>query len=507
MPSNTTSLTFRPTMGWWDGPPAQAPPGSVTSGANWWVRDGRLEKRSALTLLGSNATFPFAGGMQGPMGTSEYVGSHGTRFPVVFVNTSMFNSRFAYFNGTSWVTTTSFAGGTGTATSNVTARGASVHLPRSDTNAFIIATAGAVFLWPGVDSGSTAVSAVTNSPVGAQDIVACDRRVLVWNVLPSSGVSRVEQRVAWCVFNNPEDWTGPGSGFYDLTDIKGAGTRCFNWNERVVLATSEEIWMAVPDARRAFAFTPITREQGIPFAGAAIQTPDGIFWLGRDFMIYRWAGQAVEPIGGPIQRTLRDALTNAVNVSLGYFGNARQLTVHYGTAGRAFAYNFESQRWMPQQYAVSSGTAPYTFIDNLSNPNGMSLGLWHSDGTLSTHTFGTTYAAADFNSARTASLDFTGLLANSQRLHIVDDVRLVVNVTTASALTAALFSDISVAGGPLSASSNLSLAVVVSGESVVRWNPAYIPARRFTLRLDERTTGQLAISEVALTARDVGAAL
>ena len=79
--SNATWQEFSPTLGWWDGTEASAPAGSMTTGQNWLVREGRLMLRPRLALFGSATGARGALG-QAPLGSAKYTSSHGTRFPI-----------------------------------------------------------------------------------------------------------------------------------------------------------------------------------------------------------------------------------------------------------------------------------------------------------------------------------------------------------------------------------------------------------------------------------------
>lgn len=499
--SNGTGIEFRPIAGWWDGPSADAPVGSIVSGANWWVREGRLEKRFALTAMGSNYTSGTAVSAAG-LGAMEYVSSQGTRYPVVVRGDGLI-PEVAYFNG-SWVTLTGAPGGN----SSKTPRGTSAYWPKLNTNVFVLVgpnmTSSA---WSGIDSGTTGIIVLANAPFGAFDTATCDRRVVMWNTRPVSGATRMPNRMNWSAFNDPTDWTGPGSGAFDLTDVRGAGSRCWEWQGEVVLATTDELWRASPQGNGAWSFAPIDRTQGVPFADACVMTPQGLFWLGRDYLVRRWNGQGVEEVGQAIWRSLRGSVLQA---TMGYAPDVQQVFVHFSTAETAsknvvyaFAYSLQDKVWTRHAYAMSA--PPLALFNTQVTPE--TLAYLTSNGTTLTFVSASSNASDLGDSGRTASIDIAGIfVGNPTRLKLPQEIRAHVNVTSGSSLSVTVISDISVGGAFLSATSMLQLPAT-SNESAVLYYPTALPGRRFTLRLDERTGGALTISEIAVLGRDIGRAL
>lgn len=352
-PTNPTSrLSVQrviPIAGFSPLPQGTAPLGSLSSGQNVWIREEGLEPRERLSRVGTNI-FNAA-----PTGAFLYDDIAGVQYPVVASARTI-----GYLDGDAWgallyVSGTSNLPPTGDQTNLWF--GTSVYLERADLNLGILTNGiNPLFAWNG-PSSSTGFSTLTEAPI-AKDVALLDNSILAWNIRELSSTSRFVQRVQWCVGGNPEDWTGIGSGFEDLVDMRGEGTRIFTQGDEAVLASTEEIWVGrVIGGPFRFQFAPLSRSLGIPYARAALQTPLGLFWLGPDFMVYRLAGRQIEPIGLPIQRDLRETLKSPQNAFFSYHPQIGAVTIHYSAAAgaaadRAWTYHVSPQAWTPQRFAT-----------------------------------------------------------------------------------------------------------------------------------------------------------
>lgn len=376
----------------------------------------------------------------------------------------------AYFNGSGWSTIQSGL------TNGAGARywGASIYDPKIDSNLFIYGarTLGAS-IWSGlIANDNTIRSGLNVMPFGAQDAVAHDHRLIMWNVrIGGSSSTRAPTRLQWSAFDAPMDWTSPGAGYYDITDMRGYGTRCFAWGNEIVLATTHELWRATPSGRGAYEFSPIDHTRGIPLEESAICTPDGIFWLGTDAVVYRYAGQNVEPIGQAIMQTLRQQINFATSAYTGssaigtqpHFGwdaISRQLLLFYvdtaslkafaaGSRTLAFAYSLDDKVWMPQRYPIPDGVTPLTFpvsSNQTSSDFRATLGMFLSTGTVVSTLYQTASqdaynaTAMDFGSAVTiASADFPVFQGEPRINKFANEVRLFYEEPSAASLTVSLF--------------------------------------------------------------------
>ena len=507
MASNVTTMRFVPNLGWWDGPEAERPPGSTQSVRNWIVQDGRLEIRPHFEWLGQSVGQAGALGAA-PVGVAQYVSSQGTYSPVVFSASTVM-----YFHTSAW--TTLVGGGPGAASFPDAVHGTSIYLPRTNTNAFVFASqATAPALWPGQDSGTRTASTITSAPYGPADLVTFDRRVLCWNVRATSSATRYPTRLQWCAYNDAEDWTGPSSGFLDLTEIQGTGTRCFVWGNEVVLATNREIWRLVPDGRSWHAEV-ITRNIGMPYPFMAAATEFGIVWVGADFMVYRYAGGQPEPIGQAIQRTLRIEIddTARYNGGIAYDPVAQQLWLIFRASGvftaiiAAFTYSVPNKAWTRQyvgQPGVSFSARPFWYHV------GNALAVVTSDGTTIYQTPPGNAGLIDRGSDTvqgSAAIDLPHTFADTPLVHrFLDEVQLSVqhNQIQTSAITLTMYSDVSANGALTSRTTSFLLnnSVATSNDSLVRWTMAPLTGRHFTFRVDVSGLSQSGVTttpNIALT--------
>lgn len=156
-------------------------------------------------------------------------------------------------------------------------------------------------------NGVPLYSYLTSAPK-ALAVAAYDSYVMAFNITAPTFTAAT--RVQWCVRGNPSNWTGEGSGFEDLTDMKGDGLRIVGTDDnRVLLFSSREIWYGVSATYPAqFQFFPFDRTVGCLAARTLIQTDAGILFLGSDRAVH------LIPRGGGITQiisaTMRDALAS-----------------------------------------------------------------------------------------------------------------------------------------------------------------------------------------------------
>ncbi|KKM91687.1 hypothetical protein LCGC14_1226020 [marine sediment metagenome] len=354
--STNTTVRFAPTAGFTEQPDIAAPLGSITSGQNVWVRPGTLEPRWRLEQTADNILNDV------PVGAFLYDDVDGSVFPVVASTGTVAFLDFNSYVSLQYVSGVSNLPPTGADNDNIF--GTSVYLPRRDLNIAVF-TNGVepLFAWGG-PSDNTGFSTLTQGPI-ARDVSLFNNRPIAWNIHELSSASRVVNRVQWPVGGDPEDWTGIGSGFEDLVDMGGAGTRVIATEQEIILFSTREVWRG----RRIggefiFQYSPLTRELGAPFAKAVLNTTQGIFWLGSDFNIWRYIGGQISPIGNDIQRTLRDTAQNLDTAFFSYNAELQQLTLFYAATptdrpNRAFTTHIKDGAWTPQRmsFAVSQAFA------------------------------------------------------------------------------------------------------------------------------------------------------
>lgn len=346
--SVTTVARVAPIFGWTPFPDLEAPVGSLVSAQNLWVRDKRLEPRHRLATLGlnnpwqdvPNGAFPYDDitGVTYPMVTSAatvaYLADGGTWTPLTYAASS--TSNFPPAGGR-----------------NDLYFGTSVYLPRRDLNIEVFTNGvDPLFAWGGPADGLT-YSTLTQAPI-ARDVALFDNRPVAWNIRELTNANRFVTRMAWPVAGDPEDWLGIGAGTDDLVDMRGQGTRIFASEDELIFGSTREIWRG----RRVglpfvFEFSPIAKAIGMAHPRAAIQTPDGIFWLHSDYMVYQLAGGTITPVGAPIQRELHDTIIDRDTAFFTHHADIRQLSLWYsadgGYANRAFTFNTLNGTWTPHR--------------------------------------------------------------------------------------------------------------------------------------------------------------
>jgi hypothetical protein len=361
-----TQVRFVPNLGYTDSPDLLNPPGSITSGRNIWIWQNRLVPRPRLQQLGTNNVL----GDQ-PTGAFAYYDVSGTNYPMIASKATV-----AYLNSNTWTPLTYVSGVSNKPPSggvNDLWFGTSTYLPRADANIEVMTNGvDPVFAWAGPSNG-TGFSTLTEGPI-AKDVSLLQDHVVAWNVRYLSSASQLVTRLQWSARGDPENWSSIASfaGYEDLLDMRGIGTRIFAQNDQLLVATDKELWRGqYVGAPFVFQFTPFARSLGMPFPNAAIQTPDGLYFLGGDLMVYRidpyWSAQPVA-IGKAIQRSLHQMDADPNTSFFGYHADARQLTLYFTTTAGAepmngFTLEVDTGTWTPQlfQHAlVASFVAPQT---------------------------------------------------------------------------------------------------------------------------------------------------
>ena len=361
--SSYTQERVMPTKGYTDLPDIPAGPQSIVSGQNIWIWQERLTPRPRLQQLGTNALSDV------PTGAFTYYDVTGDGFPMIFSKGTA-----TYFDPAAGWTTLSYNSNLSSGVNhppsggqNDRIFGTATYLPRADTNIAVwVNGVDPAFCWGGpintgiAGSEGTGYSTLTQAYI-AHDVTIANSRLVYWNVGYTSTSSQLVTRVAWTAAGDPEDNTGIDAGYQDLLDMRGVGTRCFTVADQLVVATDQEIWRGTfVGPPYVYQFTPLSRTQGVPFPRAAINTPEGLFFLGDDDMVYNippfyWYSK-IDPVGIAVQRTLHNQMADATTAFFGYHADAKQLTLYYtDTTGaypnRGLTYNTLSKVWTPQKFA------------------------------------------------------------------------------------------------------------------------------------------------------------
>lgn len=386
-----TGEVFAPTKGFVDAPDIVVPSGSITSGQNVWIWGNSFQNRPRLQQVGSNT--PFA---DVPTGAWLYSNVEGVEYPMVAAKSTV-----AYLTADVWTALTyqsTSSTNPPSGTQNDYWFATQAYLPRVDQNIVIMAN-GVDPLFAAMPSQSTAFSTLTQSPI-AKDVVVLQDHVIAWNIRESSSASRLVNRVRWSVRGDAEDWTTTASfaGFEDITDLRGEGTRIFALGNQLVLASTRELWRGewrAPQASgdQVFTFTPLNRKVGMPWRRAALQTPDGLFFVNQDLMLCHLPtfGGDVELIGGNVQHLLHDAVVGPQNMFLGWHPDANQISLYYnadvGTSSkRAWTLNATTGTLTPQIFGHS------LTVGFLAPPTSSSGSTWDFSATAQLQDMTFTYA-------------------------------------------------------------------------------------------------------------------
>lgn len=352
--SNYTQLRFTAVEGYSDLPDLQATPGSLISSRNIWLWAGRLLPRPRLAQFGDINVL-----QETPTGAFVYNDVMGQDFPMAYSSDTV-----AYYHGGTWSGLSYLpSGSTNYPPSggvNDYVFGVTTYVPRADVNiAAFTNGVDPIFAWGGPVLNPLTYSTLTGAPI-AQDVAVLGNKLVAWNVREPSSTSQLVTRLQWAASGDPEEWvdTAQFAGYLDLLDMRGVGTRIFMQNDQLIIASDKELWHTA-DLGPPFIFDPkpFSRQLGIPFQRAAIQTTDGLFWLGPDFMVYRlpyWSVQ-IEEVGKAVQRTLQQTCADPTSAFFGYNGEARQLTLYYSAAEgvfpqRGLTLNTLTGKWTPQTF-------------------------------------------------------------------------------------------------------------------------------------------------------------
>ena len=341
-------------------PSVDAPLGSTPASDNYIMREGALEPRPMLSLRN---TTPQPLGADPVLGGWDLISVANSRFPIVSGTT-----RLAAYglggnpNGWSALSYVSAAG------LNDPPAGSSanywdfcqLYYPARDEMIAIGANGSYQSLYC-TQSDTTVFSSLTGAP-RAKYVATFNNYVLTFN--SKDGANDLVQRVQWSDRGDPSTWTQGLAGFEDLLDMRGQGTRVLAQENQVVLFSEDEIWRGVErDYPFQFAFQPLDRSVGCPYAWTACQTPLGIIWLGKDYQVYllpKGGGQA-QPIGQRLHRSIRQTIDTPAKAWAVYDHTLSQYHLYYavkggsGTPQSAVYLDIQTGSWAPQSFDKNAG--------------------------------------------------------------------------------------------------------------------------------------------------------
>lgn len=358
--SAVTVLVVEPTLGFISSqPPTDLPVGASPASENFMMSDtGSLRPRPVLSQHTANAN-PMAVLVTGG---AEIQSSVGSRFNLVSGTT-----RLAYYSTASYSPLSQVsAGGAAyvawSATTHDRTDICQIYEPTNDEMLAVVSTTSSYNTLVTWKSGATIFSVLTQAP-RARWLAPFDNFVLAGNIRDvGSAQSKYVQRVQWSDRGNPFSWT-PGAaslaGNQDLLDATGQIQRIIAQESRVVIFFDEEIWVGVRGSfPNVFQFAVLDRSVGTPYGKTAVDTPKGIIFLGRDFMVYllpKEGGPAV-PIGSAVQPFLRDNVGTPENAWAVYDSVRRQYCLYHPMRAvnnlptRGLWLNVETGAWGPMRW-------------------------------------------------------------------------------------------------------------------------------------------------------------
>lgn len=236
------------------------------------------------------------------------------------------------------------------------------YYPLTDQN-LAIGAAGSYQTLYVTQSDSTIFSSLTGAP-RAKFVTSLNDYVLAFNVSDPATGGHFVQRVVWNDRGSASSWTGGLSGFEDLLSMRGAGTRAFVQDNKVMLTSDEEIWQGVPrDYPFTWDFSPYDTSRGCPYSWTLARTPLGAIFLGKDLQVYllpKGGGQAT-PIGQRLHRSIRNTIDHPERAWAVYDNTYSQYQLHYAIKGgsgfpqRAVYLDIYSGSWAPQSFDRSGG--------------------------------------------------------------------------------------------------------------------------------------------------------
>lgn len=315
MPSTHTvrsiplSQGLRPDLPW---PLREA--GSALSMSEFLPLDGKLVARSRLSSLNTVALIPSASGIA----VQTY--SLFNTPPSLWISGTTTHAILATSGGSisqaSFVSANGFGSSALVGATSLYWQYAQIFSATLNENMLIAANSGqsliCLYQTGGLQTGKPLYSFLTGAPQ-AVAVDVFDNYLLAFNIRNQNAASRIQ----WCARGDPSNWTGEGSGFEDLLEMKGRGTAVRGTEDgRVYLFTTHEIWYGIRAAYPAqFQFFPYHSSVGCANPRTIQATQAGYLFLGSDRQLYLLprGGGELAPIATsltPILRTLFQSLSN-----------------------------------------------------------------------------------------------------------------------------------------------------------------------------------------------------
>jgi hypothetical protein len=375
--------------------PARAP-GSAGSMTNYLPLDGKIVPRSRISSLNTIRSMLTINGIRPRIevnGNSDTLWiSDRTRHGVIQSNGSISIASFTSAFG---------LGVAGLPTANNRWEYATTYYP-GDADDNVLVAAPGLGSWNTLTityfAGSNFRTSYLTSAPKAQCVGTFDNYVVAWSI---DGGTIFPTRIQWCQRGDPSNWTGEGSGFEDLLEMKGRGCRVMGTNDnRLLLFSTHEIWYGLPATYPAqFQFYPLDRGLGTSAPNTIQETDIGVLFLGSDLNL-----RLLPRGGGPSQifaPQLREAIQGvssamgsvAYTTSWAVFDPLQRLYYLYvnqtvDSSFNAFVLNIDTGEWGRLTYPTNTDprvgcgfVAPVSSNINSTMFYGSSTGTVYSNNT------------------------------------------------------------------------------------------------------------------------------
>src|SRR5256886_3566554 len=395
-------------------PSVNAKPGGTPYREDFIIRDGGLDPRPMLSLDINNPQ-----PVDIVLGGAEIVAVGGIRYPFISGTTGA-----AAYIGGSW-SRLSFgpAFGVNTPPAGSIANYADttqIYDAAIDENLAVWAqgTPQSLYCWT---SGATTFSSLTGAPQ-AQYVTAFNNYLVAFNL-----AGGFVQRVQWNDRGSNSSWTGGLSGFADLLDMRGAGTRVMAQENRLVLFSEYEVWEGVPAAFPfIFNFDPIDRSVGCPYPWTAANTPAGIIFLSNDYNVYlisKWGGPA-RSVGDSVQKFIRENITQPQRAWAVYDRTFNQYQLYFpakagtGHPQQALFLNVVKVQYSPIIVQVGEGAWSLQTFDKTGGQLALTRGFEAQTSSNGTSWQALKNASVTWGSLTNSWADFAGQTNALRAIHV-----------------------------------------------------------------------------------------
>lgn len=349
-------------------PSVDAPLGSTPSSDNYMMRDGALELRPTLALRNSTPQ-PFGvdvitGGFElQSVAAARYQIASGTTTWAVYGQASAPND----WSRLSYVSAGGLSDPPNLASTDYFDFTQTYWATRDDNIA--IGAAGSYQSLYCTQSNTTVFSTLTQAPQ-ARFVATYDNFVLAANI--KQNTVDLVQRIQWSDRGDPTVWVsaaGNLAGFEDLLAMPGQITRLIGQENRVVVFGENQIWQGLRgNDVFPFSFQPYDQSVGCPYSWTAVNTPRGIVFLSKDYLLYLLpkSGGPAEPIGQRFHRYIRDSIDRPERAWAVYDRQLGQYQLHYAVRGgsgrpqRAVYLDINTGSWAPQSFDLTGGNLSLT---------------------------------------------------------------------------------------------------------------------------------------------------